>query len=89
MIKIILLICAFRQIFAYPLEKFESHGLEKVELNLRLERVESAIYELLVILKSPNPINENEAFWKQLENFSHNIHTSMKNNLKIRNTPTH
>ena len=31
MIKIILLICAFNQIFAYPLEKFESKGLEKVE----------------------------------------------------------
>ena len=82
MIKIILLICAFSQIFTYPLEKFESHGLEKVELNLRLEKVESAIYELLVILKSTNPINENEAFLKQLEDFSHNIHTSMKKQLE-------
>ena len=30
MIKIILLIGAFNQIFALPLEKFESKGLEKV-----------------------------------------------------------
>ena len=82
MIKIILLICAFSQIFAYPLEKFETPGLEKVELDLRLEKVESAIYELLVILKSTNPINENEAFLKQLEDFSHNIHTSMKKQLE-------
>ena len=73
MIKIILFICAFSQIIAYPLEKFESRGLEKVE---------SAIYELLILLKSTNPLNENEAILKQLEDFSHSIHNSIKKQLE-------
>ena len=82
MIKILLLISAFSQIFAYPWEKFKSKGLEKVELDLRLKNVKSAIYELLVLLKSTNQIYENEGFLKQLEDFSHNIHTSMKKQLE-------
>ena len=59
-INIILFICAFSQKGAYPV-------LEKVESDLRLEKLESAIYELLLLLKSTSPINENEALLKNLK----------------------